>query len=135
MTVTVAALAAPTIELSELALGSRSVPLPWRISVADTAWINPLHQFRSSEPMQLFFEVGGLPIGKAYRWQFAILKAGAKDPQLQIGFNAAAASAPDKIRREIDIGRLGSGKYVLQVTVSTAEGAKSVRQREFTVVK
>jgi GWxTD domain-containing protein len=133
--VTVAALKAPTIELSDLALGSRTVPLPWRVSLTDTAWINPLHQFRASEPMQLFFEVGGLPVATAYRWQFAILKAGSKNPQLQIGFNATAATAPDRIRREIDLGRLGAGKYVLQVTVTTTSGAKAVRQREFTVVK
>jgi len=37
------------------------------------------------------------------------------------------------VHREIDLGRIGKGNYVLRVTVSTPNGGKSVRQREFTV--
>ena len=131
--VRVAALATSAIELSDLALGARTVPLPWRTGAADTAWINPLHQFRLREPMQLYFEVGGLAAGTSYRGELAVFRAGQKTPQLQVGFNAVAAGMPDKVRREIDLGRIGAGKYVLQVTVSTPNGGKVVRQREFAV--
>ena len=133
--VRVAALATTAIELSDLALGVRTVPLPWRTGPADTAWINPLHRFRASEPMQLYFEVGGLAPGTAYRAQLAVLKVGRTDPLLQLGFNAVAAQRPDQVHREIDIGRLGGGDYRLQVTVATPTGGKVVRQRGFTVVK
>lgn len=131
--VRVAALHTAAIELSDLALGARTVPLPWRTGGSDTAWINPLHQFRLREPMQLYFEVGGLAAGAAYRGELAVIKAGEKTPRLQVGFNAVAAEAPDRVHREVDLGRLGSGKYVLQVTVSTPSGGTVVRQREFTV--
>lgn len=131
--VRVAPLVAPAIELSDLALGARTVPLPWAIGSGDTAWINPLHQFRQREPMQLFFEVGGLAAGTAYHQELAILRAGSKTPQIQVGFSAVAGGTPAKVRREVDLGRIGTGKYVLQVTVSTPNGAKAVRQREFTV--
>jgi len=131
----VAALATPAIELSDIALGARTIPLPWRTGPADTAWINPLHRFRGSEPMQTFFEVGGLATGVAYRVQYAVLKPGRSDPIFQVGFNSVAAGAPDRVHREIDIGRLGGGDYILQVTVSTPTGGKIARQRRFTVVK
>jgi len=131
----VAALATPAIQLSDLALGTRTVPLPWRVGAADTAWINPLHQFHFGEPMQLYFEVGGIAPGAPYHAQFAVMKAGQKSTQLQVGFDVVATGAPDHLRREIDIGRLGAGKYVMQVTVSTANGAKAVRLREFTVIR
>lgn len=133
--VRVAALTTTAIELSDLALGVRTVPLPWRTGPTDTAWINPLHRFRASEPMQLFFEVGGLAAGTAYRAQLAVLKPGRADPLLQISVNAVAAEMPDRVHREIDIGHLGSGDYVLQVTVATPTGGKVVRQRRFTVIK
>ena len=129
----VAALASATIELSDLALGARTVPLPWRVAGVDTAWINPMHLFRPGEPMQLFFEVGGLASGTAYRSELAVLRPGQTTPQLQVGFAAVAAGTPDKVRRELDLGRLGRGNYILRVTVSTPNGGKSVRQREFTV--
>lgn len=131
----VAALTTAAIELSDLALGARTVPLPWRTGPADTAWINPLHRFRASEPMQLFFEVGGLAPGTAYRVQYAVLRVGRTDPLIQFGGNAVAAEMPDRVHRVIDIGRLGGGDYVLRVTASTATGTKVVRQRNFTVVK
>jgi GWxTD domain-containing protein len=131
----VAALTATTIELSDLALGARTVPLPWRTGPADTAWINPLHRFGTGEPMQLFFQVGGLAAGTAYRVQYAVLKPGHTDALLQVGYIVIASETPDRVHREIDIGRVGSGDYVLQVTVSTPSGGKVVRQRRFTVVK
>lgn len=133
--VRVAALSAPAIELSDLALGARSVPLPWRTISSDTAWLNPLHQFRSSEPMQLYFEVGGIAAGAGYRVQLAVIRAGRTDVQMQLGFSAVAAGTPDRFHREVEIGRLAAGNYVLQVTVSTPAGGKATRQREFVVAK
>ncbi len=129
----VASVKGSAIELSDLALGARTVPLPWRVDASDTAWINPMHLFRQHEPMQLFFEVGGVTAGTAYHGELAVIRAGQSTPQLQVGFNAVATGTPDKVHREIDLGRLGRGSYLLRVTVSATNGAKSVRQREFTV--
>ena len=133
--VRVAALATKAVELSDLALGARTVPLPWRTGPADTAWINPLHRFRSHEPMQLYFEVGGLAAGTPYRVQYAVLKPGRANALLQVGYSLVASATPDRVHRELDIGRIGSGGYILQVTVTTPTGGKAVRQRRFTVVR
>ncbi|HEY8061280.1 MAG TPA: GWxTD domain-containing protein [Gemmatimonadales bacterium] len=131
----VAALSSPAIELSDLALGARSVPLPWRTISSDTAWLNPLQRFKSSEPMQLYFEVGGIAAGAGYRVQLAVIRPGRKDAQMQLGFSAVAAGTPDRIHREVDLGRLAAGSYLLQVTVSTPAGGKAMRQRDFVVIR
>lgn len=131
----IAAGTSPTIDLSDLALGARSVFLPWRTARGDSVWMNPLHEFRAREPMQLYFDVIGVPPGKPYKASLAIFKPGETRAQLQIGFNATATTAPDPVHREVDLGRLGAGPYVLQVTVTTPGGESVVRRREFTVIK
>jgi GWxTD domain-containing protein len=133
--VQVAALSAPALEISDLALGARSVPLPWLVGAADTAWVSPLHSFRAGEPMQVFFDVGGVNAGASYRVQLAVMRAGRRDAQMQIGFTAVATGTPDLFHREIGLGRLAAGSYLLQVTVSTSAGDKAVRQRAFVVTR
>ena len=123
------------IELSDLALGCPDGAAAVEDRRLDTAWINPLHRFKVSEPMQLFFEVGGLAAGAGYKVQYAVLKPGRADPLIQFGGSAVAAEVPDRVHREIDLGKVGTGDFILQVTVSTPAGAKAVRQRRFTIIK
>lgn len=134
-TVHVASFAAPTMTLSDLALGARSVPLPWATGASDTAWINPLHTFRVSEPVELFFEVGGVAQGAPYHAEYRIFRSGHQDAVLDLGFDGAATGVPNRVHRELDIGRLGTGAYTLEVTVSSPSGEKAVRRRAFTVIK
>jgi hypothetical protein len=54
---------------------------------------------------------------------------------MQIGFTAVATGTPDLFHREIGLGRLAAGSYLLQVTVSTSAGDKAVRQRAFVVTR
>jgi GWxTD domain-containing protein len=134
-TVRIASATTPSIDLSDLAIGARSVRLPWRTARGDTAWVNPLHEFDGRDPMQLYFEVLGVPAGGAYKAALAIFKTGDARPQVQLGFSTSAAGSPDAVHREVDLGRLGAGSYQLQVTVSTPSGQTMVRRREFTVVR
>jgi hypothetical protein len=134
-TVRVAAPTSPTIDMSDLAIGARSVRLPWSTAKGDTAWVNPLHEFTRREPMQLYFEVFGVPAGGGYKASLAIFKARGARPEIQLAFNATAAGSPDAVHREIDLGRLGAGSYELQVTVVSASSQNVIRRREFTIVK
>jgi GWxTD domain-containing protein len=131
----VAALSTPSVTLSDLALGSRSVPLPWATGAADTAWINPLRTFRISEPVELFFEVGGVARGGGYHAEYRVFRSGHKDAVLDLGFEGIATEVPNRVHRELDIGRLGTGNYVLEVTVMAPSGGSAVRRRAFTVTK
>ena len=131
----VAGTGADSIDLSDLALGARTVRLWWRTPRGDSAWINPSRTFRVSEPMQLYFEVFGLAVGTQYKSELRVLKAGDQSSQLAIAYTATSVTTPDPSHRELDLGRLAPGSYELQVTVSTASGAKAIRRGEFTVVK
>ncbi len=133
-TVHVAAMTAPAISVSDIALGARSVPLPWLVG-RDTAWINPLRRFKASEPMQLYFQVGGVSAGLDFHVQLAILRSGHRDAQISFGYNTVATADPDGVRRTVDLGDLSPGTYTLRVTVSTARGGRAVRERSFTVTR
>jgi hypothetical protein len=133
-TIHVAGPSAPRIDLSDLALGARSVPLPLREG-GDTAWFNPLGRFHRREPLQLFFEVAGVAPQAPYHATMAVLRPGRTEPLLQVEFNTVAGGSPDRVHRQVDIAQLGTGKYILQVTVAAADGGKAVRQRAFTVIQ
>jgi hypothetical protein len=124
-----------TIDLSDLALGARSVRLPWRTPRGDSVWMNPARTFRIGEPMQLYFEVLGLQTGTPYTASLAVFRSGEAKPQLQLGFNVTASGSPDPVSRAVDLGRLSPGTYEMQVTASTASGLRVVRRGEFTVIK
>jgi hypothetical protein len=85
--------------------------------------------------MQVYFEVIGIAPGTAYKYDLAVFRDGDRQPQLRLGFGATAAAAPDPVHREIDIGRLKTGSYQLQVTITSASGQQVVRRGEFTIVK
>lgn len=127
--------ATATIDLSDLALGARSVRLPWRTPRGDSVWMNPARTFRIGEPMQLYFEVLGLHAGTPYTVSLAVFPTGKARATLQLGFSVTASGSPDPVSRAVDLGRLGAGTYELQVTASTASGQRVVRRGEFTVVK
>ncbi|HEY4319579.1 MAG TPA: GWxTD domain-containing protein [Gemmatimonadales bacterium] len=132
-TIHVAPLAAAQVTLTDLALGVRSVPLSMRSGAADTAWFNPLHRFAGSEPLQLTFEVGGLAPGAAYRTQIAIFRSGHKSAAIQVAGNATTSTAPERVHRQVDLSRLGSGSYEIEVTISTPDGVKVSRRHEFSI--
>jgi len=127
--------ATATIDLSDLALGARSVRLPWRTPRGDSVWMNPARTFRIGEPMQLYFEVLGLHAGTPYTVSLAVFPTGKAQAKLQLGFNVTASGSPDPVSRAVDLGRLSAGTYELQVTASTTSGQCVVRRGEFTVVK
>ena len=92
--VRVAGATAQSLDLSDLALGARSIRLPWRTPRGDSLWVNPSRAFRSGEPMQVYFEVIGIPAGTAYQYDLAVFKDGDRQPQLRLGFGATAARRP-----------------------------------------
>lgn len=144
-TVKVASPLGPALGLSDLAVGTRAVQLAWRTPQGDSVWLNPSRSFRSTVPLELYFEVTGLAPGTAYRYEIAAIRPGAQSflhklfgahPEaIHITFNRTATGAPDPVRREVATDKLEPGKYILQVTVSTASGEKVVRRRDFTITK
>ncbi|MEO8715419.1 MAG: hypothetical protein ABI369_10430, partial [Acetobacteraceae bacterium] len=53
----------------------------------------------------------------------------------ELRFAAVATGSPDPVHREFDLGLLGTGHWVLEVSIQTSAGVPVVRRREFTVVR
>lgn len=146
-TVRVASPLGPALGLSDLALGSRSVHLTWPTARGDTAWFNPLDSFHAREPLQLFFEVAGLPPRSSYHVDLEIRRPaggslfsklpliGRRQTFFRLSFNSTTTSSLDQVHQEIRLDQLPPGAYLLVVTVSSESGGKVNRQRELTVIK
>ncbi len=143
-TIRVASLDGPAIGLSDLAIGTRAVNLPWRTLGGDTAWANPLGMFRRTQGLELYYELGGLVAGTPYRTDIAIRRPtggsvfrrvfGGGGAAIQFGFDGIHPGGLEAARREVSLAELKPGSYRLEVVVSTRDGRTAVRHRAFTVV-
>lgn len=143
-------LAPKRLALSDLAIGSRAVPLVWTAG-GDSTWLNPTLSFPRGEPMQLAFEVGGLARGARYRSELAVFRlsgdtvltrrandvvAAGGQAAMRFAFDATHGDAAvETVRREVALDKLKPGEYVLEVAVTTAEGERAVRRQAFVVTK
>jgi len=143
-TVVVASPVAPRLALADLVVGSRSVRLFWIAEDGDTTWLNPLARFRRTEPVEVTLEISGLAPGTPYRTELRIVRPGGGNAvtrlfrgsaALRVAFDGVHPGGIETVRREVSLGEVGPGSYLLEVTVSTADGAKETRRQEVTVVK
>lgn len=145
-TVDVVAPRTPALALSDLAIGTRTVQLPWATSRADTAWVNPLGTYSARQPMELYFEVLGLPAGTPYRAEVAVIRVSGRDritaeaarvareggdAALTIRFDGRHPGGVAGVARELSLSRLRPGEYVLEVRVSAGGGTSAVRRQPF----
>ncbi|HEY3933553.1 MAG TPA: hypothetical protein VGL65_02965 [Gemmatimonadales bacterium] len=137
-----------TLALSDVALGARSVPVWGKGRRGDTVWINPGAQFRIAEPLELYFEVNGVPRGASYRYEVKVTHPGAKSllsPLLRLfgkgsyDFRAATTQrgtgSTDVVHFGIDLSNHNPGKYLLQVTVSSGGHERTSRRQEFVLMR
>lgn len=129
------------LTLSDVSIGTRGVPILWRSPSADTAWANPLGRFTNDDQLQLYFEVGGLDAGTSYRTDIAIDR-GSLGATCQAGGEVLTMSFPGehpggvaREQRALALNRLRPDQYVMAVTVSTEDGRRATRCRQFTVVR
>ena len=147
-TVDVPSPTAPALALSDLVLGSRTVPLWWMLATGDSVRVNPLEQFRASDPMQLYFEVSGTPQDSAYRLELAVKRPGGSSllrrilglfggsgGAMRLAFTQRSPGGREVVRREISLEKLNPASYVLEVTVATPAGKKVMRRQRFEVVR
>lgn len=143
--VTVPAPAARALTLSDVSIGIHSVRIAWPTPGGDTAWANPLRRFPADEPMQLYFEVGGLERGTTYTTSLAIDRAAevpafttscsARGTMLTLQFDEEHGGGVQRVSRAIALQRLRPDDYVIAITVSTPDGGRETRCRHFTVVE
>lgn len=133
------------IGLSDLAIGSRTVQLPWITASGDTAWANPLATFPSALPLQLYFEVTGLVRGTLYRIDITMARArvgsvfkrifGGNGAAIKVGFEGTHPGGIAAIARTLSLAEIKPGDYVLDVTVTDRDGGAATRRRNVSVVR
>jgi tetratricopeptide (TPR) repeat protein len=146
-TVDVPSATGPRLALSDIVIGAANVPLSWIGAPGDTVTVNPVAVYRSSESMQLYFEVGATR-DSSYHVELVIRRPGAKSllqritglfgasgDAMRLGFDQRPRSATDLVHRELALQKLKPARYVLEVTVSRPGGDKVTRRQEFSVVR
>ena len=125
------------LALSDLVIGARTANLRWLRTSEDTVFFNPSGGHRTGVPLELFYEVLGIPVGEHYRTEIKVSRPGALGPIGRIfgaGGSAISVKFEDESRstriagqRSLDLSRLRPGNYTLQVMVEL--GGKKVRRR------
>lgn len=137
--VSVGAMSGTRLALSDLVLGTRRTPLTVPTSLGDTAWINPTRLFARGTPMQLYLEVAGLEAETRYEVELTFVRPGTRSSgdrtALKLSFAGVHPGGLAGIEREVNLSRLATGSYRLEVAVRTADGTRAGRQREFTLVR
>ena len=111
--------ASASIALSDLVLGTKAVPVWWIAASGDTVSVNPIGEFRASEPMRLYFEVTGAPHDSAYQVELAVKRPGGESllhriavlfggggGGLRLTFAQRSRDGRDFVRREISLAML-----------------------------
>lgn len=130
-----------SLGLSDIAMGVRSVPLRWSPTTRDTAWFNPVGTYGRTEPVQVYFEVTGLPAGAPYYIRLRVLKSGGGlfrkifggGTALALEFPMVHPGGVDRISREVSLAELSEGEYHLEIQIETDQGERVTRARTFTV--
>lgn len=125
------------LALSDLVVGARTANLRWVRSPEDTVFFNPSGGHRVDVPLELFYEVLGVPSGERYRTEIRVTRPGGLGPigrilggggaAITIRFEDQGVGTRIPILRTLDIRRLRPGTYTLEVTVE--QGGQKVRRR------
>ena len=122
--------------LTDLVVGSRSANLRWQRTPEDTVFFNPSATHRSDVPLELFFEVLGIPAGESYRTDVKVTRPSGLGPigrlvtgggSINVRYTEESRGERTPIQRTLDLSRLKAGTYTLDVTIE--RNGERVRQR------
>ncbi len=120
---------ADSLTVSDVVLGDPHSTLRWRAG-ADTIPLSALGRYASADSLMLYYEIHGLPVGRAYRTKIAIKKQGGGSIFAKIGrlFGGGRngvslrydgiSQGPAMRRQEVvGLGGLGGGTYTITLDV------------------
>lgn len=129
-----------SLGVSALLMGKPSQALAWQPTVSDTAWLDAVGIFTSSDTLTVYAELYGVPANspvvvrlsvRRQRSAFARLFTGGTDA-LTITEPIGIVASPVVWRRALGLGGLPSGNYLLEFSVEAA-GEKVVRRRSLAI--
>jgi len=127
----------PRPALSDLVVGSKRWGLHWNAG-ADTVWFSPSARFHPLEPMEVAFEVYGIPAGNAFRSEVQVVKkrgglvglVGGDDVRFTLGFSEVSSGPLHRVRRTLNVERLEEGDYLVIVALEGPGGEVLRRETE-----
>jgi hypothetical protein len=111
------------VALSDIILGRDSSGLSWW-SGTDRLKLNPSGQVSRNEQLYLYYQLGGLPLGRPYQTSLEVSRATSpKDkPLITLSYDEVADSSVMEIQRVLDLTRLDPGVHTIQLTIRDAKG-------------
>jgi tetratricopeptide (TPR) repeat protein len=117
--------------LSDLILGQAAAGMAWPYAGTRVP-LNPLNAYPRGADADLFYEMGGLQPGKSYTVAIALRRAEAKPddkPAFQVGFEVKASAPYERVTRNLGLGNVKPGGYILQVRVREDGTEREVERR------
>ena len=124
------------LAVSDLAMGVRGWSALWVAAPGDTAWVTPRHTHRAGVPVDLYYEVYGIPAGQQYRADITATRGDkGKGPSITLGLEEQSTGTPTRVSRTLDLSSLTPGDYVLEVRIRNAAGDVTTSSRPLKIVK
>jgi hypothetical protein len=128
-----------SLQVSDIALGSRGRAASWITDAGDTVLLAPSSRFRKGTEVELYYEVTGARPGTRYRHEITVLRAGGrssdrKRPLVALSFEEEARDSMVRSRRVVQLERLKKGEYLVEVKITGPNGESLVRQRPVTLI-
>ncbi len=123
------------VGMSALVVGTGGPGLGWG-TPEDTVWFNPSAQFDQTDPLELAWEVYGIPAGETYEIDIQVVKKktglsrlfGGESVQIKLGFATQSPGVRHRLLRTLDASRLKPGPYIVRVQVKTLGGDAITRE-------
>jgi len=127
--VNVPAFGTDSLTVSDIVLGDPHSTLRWRAG-ADTVPLSALGRYASADSLMLYYEIHGLPVGRAYRTRIEIKKQGGGSIFAKIGrlfggghnglsirYDGVSQSPAMRRQQVVGLGGLGAGTYTITLVV------------------
>jgi hypothetical protein len=131
-------LATGPLVMSDLVLGAHAQDLVWKGPTSNVT-LAPLGAMNRKQPVQLYFQVKSEVARAGVKTVLVLyrVEAGPRNntPAFQLGFTGSIHEGMNEVEKELDVSRLDGGSYRLEVQLTDAAGALTVRQSAMLYLK
>lgn len=132
--VRVPAIAAGSLELSDIVVGRRGSGLSWQHR-GRALPLNPLNAFTRSAAAELYYEVSGLAAGEQYRAEIELRREKGGKRAVALAFAERATGNVTPVHQTVDLSTVRPGRYSLVLQVTSTAGATATRTATLYVIE
>lgn len=128
------------LEASALLIGRERVSLPWEATPSDTAWLDAGGIYSANDTLAVYAEAYGLAAGVPVEVSLSLTRErtglsrllGGRQQVIALSERITSPGGPLRLRRQLGLGEVAPGQYVLELVVSGG-GQRVVRRRGLTI--